>query len=61
MNTTGIMTMKRLMAIPEVNVALDLNEGIGSSKSHIVTKMTTSGRKLAIEEDRKIPIVFGSN
>jgi hypothetical protein len=58
-NTTGIATTKRLVAIPKVIVALDLDEGIGPSKGHLVMKTPTSGRKLAVEEDKKIPIVSG--
>jgi hypothetical protein len=59
MNTSEIASTKRLVAILEENVALDLNEGIKPSKSHQVRKTTTSGRKLAVEEDRKTPIIFG--
>jgi hypothetical protein len=56
---TGIVPTKRLVAIRVETVVLNLDEGLKPSKSHLVTKTTTSERKLAEEEELKILTVFG--
>ncbi len=59
MNPPEIASSKRLVTIPEENVALDLDEGVNPSKSHLVRKKTASRKEKTIEEDRKMPTVSG--
>jgi hypothetical protein len=47
------------MTIPEENVALDLDEGINPSKSHLARKKTASRKEMVTEEDPKLPIISG--
>jgi hypothetical protein len=50
MNTIGITTMKRLMAILEVNVALDLDEGIGRRTLNSYLESAQQGSNLLISD-----------
>jgi len=56
-NPPGIASTKRLVTILEENVALDLDEGINPSKSHLVRRKTISRRKMAVEEGPKMPTI----
>jgi hypothetical protein len=57
MDPPGIESTKGLLAIPAENVALDLDEGINPSHSHLVRKKTTFGKEKEIEEGQKMPTV----